>query len=65
MKKTLKLVMLYLVLLILLTSCKIDLGSNGTLENVGNENVNPNKQSTNSTNNSPYRPPNRDIQDEG
>lgn len=65
MKKTLKLVMLCLVLLILLTSCKVDLDSNGTLENVGNENVNSNTQSTDSTNNSPYRPPNREIPDEG
>lgn len=65
MEKTLKLVMLCLVVPILLTSCKVDLDSTGTLGNIGNKNVNSNTQPANSNNSSPYRPPNRDIPDEG
>lgn len=65
MKKTLKLGVLNLIVIILLTSCTVDLDSNGTLGNTADENVNSNMQSTNSDNNSPYRPPNREIPDEG
>lgn len=65
MKKALKLGVLNLIVIILLTSCTVDLDSNGTLGNTADENVNSNMQSTNSDNNSPYRPPNREIPDEG
>lgn len=65
MRKTLKLCVVNLAVVILLTSCKADLDSNGTLENIGDENVNSNIQSADSDNNSPYRPPNREIPEEG
>ncbi len=65
MKKTLKLSILSLIIIILLTGCKADLDSNGTLGNIGDENVNSNIQSADSGNNSPYRPSNREIPEEG
>ena len=65
MEKTLKLSMLNLIVIILLTGCKADLDSNGTLGNTGDENVNLSLQSADSDSNSPFSPPNRKIPEEG